>query len=314
MADLQAASLKGAADALNAHDAQKYAALFTADGVQRSPGQPDATGKDAIASRIQQFFTAFPDLKFAISRVWMKGNVVVAEWGWTGTDTGGFMGKKPTGRAVGLEGVSVGSYSDDGLVKELHLYNDDATLMSQLDPKAKKGSFRSPPTLAASTETNASTGSADEDKLIASVKGLYSAIDDKKQADVLGYFNDDTTMEDYSMPASMKGLKDAKAMYKAYTTAFPDLKQTLTNQWAVKDFVITEGVLNGTHKGPVGPVRATGKPVSIHFVDVVQMKDAKVARFWTWSNGVEFLMEVGAIKPPSAPASGAPAGAPSPKK
>jgi predicted ester cyclase len=301
LSDLELASAKAAADAITQHDAQKYAALFTPDGVDKGAGEPDSVGHDAIVARMQALFTTFPDIKLSIGRVWQKGNLVVATWAWTGTDTGGFLGKKPTGRPAGLEGVSLGWYTDDGLVKELHRYGDLATLVSQLDPKAKKGSFRAPPTLPASMDVVSATGTPDEDKEIDLAKALYAALDNKKVADVMGAFTEESTAEDYTMPTSMKGLKDWKAMYDSYSGAFPDFKQSIANQVAIKDFVISEGTFNGTHKGAMGPIKATGKPVSLHFVDIAQYKDGKIAHFWTWANAAELLMQVGVMKPPAPP-------------
>jgi predicted ester cyclase len=187
--------------------------------------------------------------------------------------------------------------------------------MSQLDPKAKKGTFRTPPSLPTSMDVIASTGAPDEDKLIDTAKGLYTALDNKKAADVMALFTEESTAEDYTMPATLKGLKDWKAMYDTYVGAFPDFKQALSTQLAVKDYVITEGVFNGTHKGALGPIRATGKPVSLHFVDIAQFKDGKISHFWTWANAAEMLAEIGVLKAPgAAPAASKPAAAKAPPK
>ncbi len=300
IAELELTSAKGFSDSLNQHDPEKYAALFAADGVEKGSGEPDSAGHDAIVARLKAFFTAFPDFKIGFSHVWQKGNLVACSWAWTGTDTGGFMGAKPTGRSVGSEGLTMATYTDDGLVKELHRYTDGATLMSQLDPKAKKGSFRAPPVLPTTMDIVAAAGTPDEDKLIDVAKGFYAALDTKKAADVMALFTEESTAEDYTMPAPMKGLKDWKAMYDSYVHAFPDFTQSISSQMAVKDFVVTEGVFNGTHKGPIGPIKATGKPVSLHFVDIAQFKDGKIAHFWTWSNAAELLTEIGVMKPPGA--------------
>jgi steroid delta-isomerase-like uncharacterized protein len=304
LGELEATSMKGVVDALNAHDAAKYAALFTTDAVSKEWGTPDATGREAIAGRIQPLFTAFPDLKFAFDHAWIKGNVVASRWAWTGTDTGGLMGAKPTGRPAGIHGAAVAWYGDDGLIKELHIYQDGGTLMSQLDPKAKKGSFRAPPELRDHTETTVAADGADDAKVLGVAKLLYSAMDDKKEADVVGLFNDDSTYDDFTMPASLKGQKEWKATYKSYVSAFPDFKEPISMQMAVQDYVISEGVFNGTHKGALGPIRATGKPVSVHFLDIIHVKDGKVAHVLTWWNSAEFLTQIGKMKPPGAAAAG----------
>ena len=302
MVDMQKASIQTVADALNGHDAAKYASVFAADGVEKQAGMPDSVGRDAIVASTKQWFGMFPDTRFAFSHVWLQGNVGASTWDWTATDSGtGFMGAKPTGRPVGLTGVTIAFYGDDGLIKELHIYQDFATVLQQLDPKAKKSSFRPPPTLATSFDTTKG-GSPEEDGNLGFARAFYQALDDKKEKDVVAAATEDTTGDDYEAPASIKGLKQWKGMYREFVTAFPDFKQLpLANQWAIGSYVVSEGVLQGTHKGPIGPFKATGKPVSLHFVDILQFRAGKVARLQSWANGVELLTEIGVIKPPSQP-------------
>ena len=73
------------------------------------------------------------------------------------------------------------------------------------------------------------------------------------------------------------------------------MKQTRSLQFAADGWVVTEGVLNGTQKGPMGPVKATGKPVALHFVDVFHVTpDGKLSGGHTYDDGLEPLVEVGA--------------------
>ena len=83
-------------------------------------------------------------------------------------------------------------------------------------------------------------------------------------------------------------------------TAFPDFKQTHDVQIVADGWVITEGVLTGTHKGPMGPIKATNKPVTIHFVDIFQAKDSKFVSGRTYINSLEVLVEIGVVPAPGA--------------
>ncbi len=302
LTDMQTASIKAVTDALNGHDPAKYASVFAPDGVVKQGGVPDITGRDAIAADIKNLFTAFPDLKFAFSRAMWKGNMGVSTWEWNGTDTGGFMGAKPTNRPVGVSGATVAIYNDDGLIKELHIYDDQANVMQQLDPKAKKGSFRAPPTLATQIETVSAGGPA-EDKNLAAGKAMYQLLDDHKVKDLCaGMASNDAPIDDYSMPVSFKGTKGCADYIGSFVKAMPDFKtQPLANQVAIGPDLVTEGVSQGTHKGPFGPFKATGKPLALHFLDIVQLKDGKVAHLWSYANGVELLTQLGVIKAPAAP-------------
>ncbi len=290
--ELQLASLKAATEAINAHDAKRYAGLFTSNAIHREAAAPDIVGREGIAARMELLFASFPDLRFAFTRLWQKGNVAVATWRWTGTDTGGFLGKKPTGRSAGLEGATIGWYNDDGSIREVRVYEDGQTVVDQLDAKAKKGTVRPPPAEGPAMDTVAA--GPDEVANTRAANLFYDAIEGKKETDILGLFNNDSTADDYAMsPGTVTGLRAWKAMYRSWTAAFPDSTQLpLVNQLAVGDYVISERVVHATHKGPVGRVGPTGLPVSIHCLDIIQLKDGKIARFATWSNTLELLAQV----------------------
>jgi predicted ester cyclase len=317
--ELESKALHALVAAMNEHSAEKYAAVFTQDVVFKTAGGPDATGRDAVAARMQHVFTAMPDVKFALDHAWTKGNVVVSTFSWAGTDTGGISGGKPTGRPAGLEGVVVSWFNDDGLIKEAHLYSNDGTLEKQLDAKAKKGSFRPVPTQDMPLETIASTGAPDEDKLIDTVKPFYVAMDEKKEADFLGFVTDESKLDDYADPAEVVGKQEFKATYGKWVKHFPDFKQLpLTNQWAVQDFVISEGIFTGTNKVGIAGHPATNKPASVHFLDIIHVREGKVRHYWTWVNEAELIEQLGPKRPAppttSAPQAKAPATKAAPKK
>lgn len=299
---MMTASIKTVTDGLNGHDPAKYASVFAPDGVVKQGGMPDISGRDAIAADIKNLFTAFPDLKFAFSRVMTKGNIGVSTWDWNGTDSGGFMGNKPTNRPVGLSGATVAVYNDDGLIKELHIYQDQGTVVQQLDPKAKKGSFRAPPTLATQIET-VSAGGPDEDKNLATAKAMYQAFEDHKAKDVCAAGAADMTLDDYTAPGTLKGAKGCTDYLGGFFKAIPDVhQQPGVNLWAIGPYVIAEWLTQGTHKGQLGPFKATNKPVSWHNIDIGLLANGKYTHFYTWANSVELLTEIGVIKPPTATA------------
>jgi uncharacterized protein (TIGR02246 family) len=310
MPELESTTVRSMVDALNQRDAGKYADLFTTDAVFKNAPGPDTTGKDAIVAQFRQLFGTFPDFKFSVDHVWQKGDMAAITWSWTGTDTGGFLGNKPTGRPAGIEGASVAWFNPDGLIKEMHVYDDTQMIATQLDPRAKKGSFRAPPKHEMPMETIASTG-PDEDKLLEPAKAFYTALDDKKEADAVAFLTDDSSYDDFTMPAGVKGKKDFKVVYKSWVTAFPDFKQMpLTNQFAVENYVISEGLFTGTNKGPLGGAPPTKRPVSTHFLDILHFKDGKILRAFTWSDSTEMTAELHPPKPAPPVSAAAKAAAP----
>jgi len=299
MADMIATATKAEVDAINAHDAQKFASLFAADGVRRFVGTPppDEVGRDAIVASLQHAFATLPDFKLAISRMWIKDNVRITTEDWNATDSGaGYHGAKPTGRPVGVTAATVAVFGDDGLIKELRIYGDGVTLMKQLDPKAKPDTFRVPPALAVSYETIVAGGPS-EDANLQTTKAMWQSWDDHRNDAVMGYYAPGATGD---FNATMK-TKDVTAMKKSNAmewSAFPDLKGPCSAMWAIGDYTICEGVDTGTFKNNLGPYKANGKIVTTHYVDILQWKDGKIVRDQLFANGFEFLTQIGALKPP----------------
>jgi steroid delta-isomerase-like uncharacterized protein len=286
MAELQLASLKAAADAINQHDARKYAAVFTRDAIHKEAAAADVVGRESIARRMQLLFNSFPDFKLSFDRVWQKGNVAVATWHWNGTDSGGFLGEKPTGKKAGVQGVSVGFYKSDGLVREIHVYEDGVNLVQQLNPGTKFAYFRAPPADApAAMEVIVSAGGPDEAQGLAAAKTFYDALEAKKEPAASALFDAAATVDDFALPPRAgKGPGTWKALYAAWLGNFGAFTELpLYNQLAVNDYVISERVLKGT----------LGSPVSLHCIDIFQQKEGKILHFWTWSNTLELVAQVG---------------------
>jgi steroid delta-isomerase-like uncharacterized protein len=305
-AEMFATMAKAATESINAHDAKKFAMGFSDDGVWNIVGMPELKGRAEIEKQMQGWFDAFKDIKFAFSRAWIKGDVAVYEWAWTGTNTGEFMGAKATEKPAGLQGLSVVWLNTaDGTIKRNNHYADMPTLMTQL---SGKGKARPVPTLAANMETFTAKGTPEEDKNLEVWKTMTGAFESKKEADFMSVVADDTEWNDMTMPESMKGKDSAKKFFGMFTKAFPDMKFQATTTMGVGDYAIAESTFTGTQKGALPGIPAKNKPVTMHGVDIVQVKDGKVAKGWTYGNNAEMLMQLGMMKPPAAPKAAAPAG------
>jgi ketosteroid isomerase-like protein len=216
--------------------------------------------------------------------------MAVVEWVVTGTNTGDMPMMKATKRPFGVHGVSIVTFADSGLIKEEHRYFDMPTQMLQLDAKAKKGTFR--PIAEQPTDKPAMlapAGNDGEKKNLEVANAVYDAIDTHKVDDVLKFMSPDLEGDDYTEPAPRKGTKSVKEYLGVFFKAMPDLKQDRNAQIAAGDLVVTEGVMHGTLKGNLGPLKATKKPISLHFVDIVQVKDGKFVHLTTYANSMEMM-------------------------
>jgi steroid delta-isomerase-like uncharacterized protein len=309
-------SIKSAVDAWNAHDAAKVASLYQPTGKLVIPAFPDFSGRDAIATEAKANFTAYSDFKVAVTRSFIKGNTAVFEWVVTGKNDGPLMGKAASGRPIGIVGASAVTYDDDGLVKEEHRYFDLPTIMSQVDPKAKAGTFRAPIALpTAATETHVSKGTPDEAKTIDQGNAILKADESKDEKALMATVTDDYVWEEGTAPGPTK-TADLKGVMASYDKAFPDFTLPVTMTMAADGYYVVEAAFKGTQKGAMGPLKASNKPVNMRMVDIQLLKDGKASKEWSYANSAEMLIQIGAMPPiPAAPAgaaSGAPSAAPAP--
>jgi steroid delta-isomerase-like uncharacterized protein len=310
--ELEKQAMRTGLEALNAHEAAKFAETFAPDGVSVTFGAAESKGREAIASDIQKFFDAFPDFKLAETNIFAKGEVVVAEWVMNGTHKGEFMGVKATGKPVGLRGATVAWLTPDGLVKQAHRYMDGATLMGQIGQS--KAPVRPVPALPTGDPTwHVASGTPEEEKQTEAIKGMYSAFENKAEADFLAVMAENAVWRDVTMPKDAAGKAEAKKGFQTFTKAFPDGKLTVDLIFSADEFTIAETTMSGTHSGPLGPIKATKKPVTLHGLDVHTVREGKIQSANGYGNSVEFLAQAGLLPKPKAAKSDKPAPKEAPK-
>jgi len=211
LSDKEQATIQGLFDAMGAHDAQKAASMYTNDALWRAAGFPENRGHDAIVASRQAALDSFPDLKLFARRIFLKGDTAIVEWTDAGTNTGpGITGGKPTGKAIGVNGASVFTFTPDGLAKEEREYADFPTMLAQLGLSKEKGRpIATPPTGA--PEVHIAKGTAEEDENVATAKtvqGMFESHDVKGFADATA---DSATWEDLTSPGPAFGKEASRA-------------------------------------------------------------------------------------------------------
>jgi steroid delta-isomerase-like uncharacterized protein len=126
-------------DALARRDAVTLASLHSADGVLESPTAGGTVhGRRAIEEVYRAWFSAFPDVVFAASdALLIDGDRVAQCLMTTGTDTGGFLGLPPTGKAFRLPLVILCTLADNQIVHERRIYDFTGMLIQIGVLKAK---------------------------------------------------------------------------------------------------------------------------------------------------------------------------------
>jgi steroid delta-isomerase-like uncharacterized protein len=92
-----------------------------------------------------------------------------------------------------------------------------------------------------------------------------------------------------------KGADVGVAVVETFTTAFPDLKLTITQQHTDGDVSVIEMTATGTHQAELEGIPATGKSVSVNVVDVITTRDGKVVGEREYYDQLGMMQQLGVI-------------------
>jgi hypothetical protein len=109
-------------------DAASVAAFYSPNGSLRINEDTPAVGRTAIKASVQQFMTAFPDLKILMDGLEIQNDRAIYRWTLVGTNAG----PGGTGKHVRISGYDEWQIGSDGLIAESKGHFDVADYQSQL--------------------------------------------------------------------------------------------------------------------------------------------------------------------------------------
>jgi steroid delta-isomerase-like uncharacterized protein len=93
----------------------------------------------------------------------------------------------------------------------------------------------------------------------------------------------------------IRSLNQLKDFLRQDTAIFPDSKQTIVHIVAEGDFVGAWAMYEGTQRGPIGPLPASGARTQFNFGAMFRMSEGKIAEWWvTWDN-MTILRQLGHV-------------------
>jgi steroid delta-isomerase-like uncharacterized protein len=112
-------------------------------------------------------------------------------------------------------------------------------------------------------------------------------------------------LDDVPAPSGL-GPEQFADMIGLYRLAFPDLRIDVQDQIAERDQVVTRLRIQGTQKGPLLGIGASGKTVDINGIRVDRLAEGKITESWFHWDGLGMLQQIGALpdlarNPQSAP-------------
>ena len=103
--------------------------IIARDYVRHDPGDPfPARGPDDVKRIVTMLRTMLPDFSIHIDAMIAEGDLVVSRYTATATDTVGYMGMPPTGKAVRTAAIQIFRFSNGKIVESWAARDDLGTL------------------------------------------------------------------------------------------------------------------------------------------------------------------------------------------
>jgi steroid delta-isomerase-like uncharacterized protein len=103
-----------------------------------------------------------------------------------------------------------------------------------------------------------------------------------------------------ALPELPTGPQGAKQLVTVYRNAFPDVRFTIDEQIAEGDQVVTRWTADGTHKGELQGIPATGKSSTVTGIAVDRIVNGKIAETWGLFDQFGMMQQLGVIPMPEA--------------
>jgi steroid delta-isomerase-like uncharacterized protein len=122
-------------DAWNAQDLDAIVAMHAPEMVFANHTAGETAEGDAVRGHIAKIFEAWPDMKFATRRLYVRDGVVTQEWTATATHSNtmrrGELEAPPSGGTISWDGVDVIPF-ENGLIKRKDVYSDSVSILRQV--------------------------------------------------------------------------------------------------------------------------------------------------------------------------------------
>jgi predicted ester cyclase len=99
---------------------------------------------------------------------------------------------------------------------------------------------------------------------------------------------------DHSRPPGIaEGPEGVRQQFDGFRGAFDGFRATILHQVAEGDLVVTRKVFHGTHTGPFLGLAPTGRDVEIMVIDMVRVRDDRIAEHWNVVDVFGLLAQLG---------------------
>jgi steroid delta-isomerase-like uncharacterized protein len=125
------------------------------------------------------------------------------------------------------------------------------------------------------------------------IRRFVEEVQNNKNWAVYDELNDPDFVNLSAPPGAPADREGGKVYLKAFTEAYPDVHYTIDDMIAEGDRVVTKKTFTGTNTGEFAGMPATGKRVTLQFVDIMRVRDGKIVEHWLCVDQLSWLQQLG---------------------
>ena len=130
------------------------------------------------------------------------------------------------------------------------------------------------------------------------IRRFVEEVQNQKSEDAYWELNDPDFVNLAPLPPGVPADREGGFAYLfGFMKAFPDSRVTIDDMVAEGDQVVTKKTFTGSHTGEFAGIPATGKPVTLQFVDIMRLRDGKIVEHWNCIDQLSFMQQLGVIPP-----------------
>ena len=147
------------------------------------------------------------------------------------------------------------------------------------------------------SEQSTDEGSLEENKAV--IRRFVEEVQNDKSEAAYDELNDPEFVN-LSSPPGVPSDRDGGKMYLwEFFNAFPDSRFTIDDMIAEGDRVVTKKTFTGTHTGDFAGIPATGRTVTLQYVDIMRVRNGRIVEHWLSMDQLSFMQQLGVSPPPS---------------
>lgn len=129
------------------------------------------------------------------------------------------------------------------------------------------------------------------------VKAFYEVIVSENRLDELDRYISDDCVQKVGEKEIHIGIIGMKKHLVALKETYPDYAMKIIRQYSDGDYVVSEFIMRGTHKGEFIGIKPTNKVLEITGVDIDKVVDGKIVEHGGAANTFETFIEHHLVKP-----------------